>query len=593
MKKNKLLKVLSATAIVSTLALANVSTEIAGQNNFTLAAEQSSKVIELTPTPNSLNGAISLQHAYEKNKPSMGHAALVGGTVQKVGNTYKYTVKFKSIYFLGVSDGISKFWVEGKEYPLVKTGGADNEVEITFNSDTLKEKFNVEVFVNAMEEINAGSGRQSAILNYNLSDADKAVLEGKESATTTPSQPNESTTPNTEPSQPTTPSTQPTRPTLTAPKTVHVPVNNDLNKKEVILDTTKASLKNDGDHTKNSAFNAALDKVTIEKVGNQYKYTLQVKKAKARGIDFELTKIYYSDFNTPLTSLTLDEATSTKIVSFTTDKLYSTLPLRASTVYPGGGEMTHNVALVLNIPAGDIATISAPPTGPTNPTNPGGKTSQTPRKDSQSSSTKGTTQTVTFYNGLTAKLMHASEAGRYSMGNAALSRITAFKDANGTYHYKVRFHDISIGTLSDGISRFWVNGKEYSVVKTGGPKNEIEVHFTSSQKLSNVPVSVFVQTMENIMPGAGKKDAILVLDWSKVVESQETINVEEPAAPAGGGQDGEGGTTNPGTLTPTGGRFNNAAGGRLSNTGLETSSSLFAGFVTLAGAYLVGRRKQR
>ena len=167
------------------------------------------------------------------------------------------------------------------------------------------------------------------------------------------------------------------------------------------------------------------------------------------------------------------------------------------------------------------------------------------------------------------------------MGNAALDGITVYKDGS-TYHYIVRFHDIKVGTLTDGITRFWVNGTEYPVTSTGGAMNQVQVHFTSNEQLTNIPVSVFVPTMESIMPGAGKKDAILSLDWSNASERQGTafVNGGQPGSSASGNR----------ALTPKGGRLNN---GRLSNTGLETSSSILAGALTLISAVLVGRRKQK
>ena len=169
------------------------------------------------------------------------------------------------------------------------------------------------------------------------------------------------------------------------------------------------------------------------------------------------------------------------------------------------------------------------------------------------------------------------------MGDAALehSNVTVFKEGS-TYHYIVRFHNISVGTFNDGIKRFWVNGIEYPVNPTGGANNQVEVHFTSNKKLSTVPVSVFVQAMEDIMPGGGKQDATLSFDWSNVTEQQ--------GQPIAGGQPGAGAAGNgAGASTPKGGRLNN---GRLSNTGLETSSSILAGALTLMSALMVGRRKQ-
>ena len=114
--------------------------------------------------------------------------------------------------------------------------------------------------------------------------------------------------------------------------------------------------------------------------------------------------------------------------------------------------------------------------------------------------------------------------------------------------------------------------------------HQVQIHFTSNEKLTNIPVSVFVPTMESIMPGAGKKDAILSLNWSNATERQGKAYVTSGKPGASG--DGNGDSA----LTPKGGRLNNA---RLSNTGLETSSSILAGALTLMSAFMVGRRKQK
>ena len=190
--------------------------------------------------------------------------------------------------------------------------------------------------------------------------------------------------------------------------------------------------------------------------------------------------------------------------------------------------------------------------------------------------------TATYYKGVKASLLNAHRPGQKSMGDAALenSNVTVFKEGS-TYHYIIRFHDLSTYGFTGGISKFWVNGTEYPVNPTGGGSNQVEVHFTSSQKLSSVPVSVFVQAMESIMTGGGKQNATLSFDWSNVTEQQ--------GQPIAGGQPGSSANGNR-ALTPRGGRLNN---GRLSNTGLETSSSILAGALTLISAVLVGRRKQK
>ena len=362
----------------------------------------------------------TLLNAYQPGKKSMGDAALEHSnvTVFKEGSTYHYIVRFHDLSAYNFTGGISKFWVNGTEYPVNLTGGADNQVEVHFTSSQKLSSVPVSVFVQAMEEIMQGGGKQNATLSFDWSNV----------------------------------------------------------------------TEQQGQPTGGSG-----------KPGNSG---------------------------------------------------YTPKPSN-----PGGN------------PGGQQ------PPSPITPTTPLPAAAQG----------QGVDVPVTYFDNVTASLLNAYESGRASMGNAALDGITVFKHGD-TYHYKVRFHDIKVGTLTDGITRFWVNGTEYPVNRTGGAMNQVEVHFTSPEKLTNIPVSVFVPTMESIMPGAGKKDAILSLNWSNATERQGTAVID-------GGQPGASAAGNGASaLTPKGGRLNN---GRLSNTGLETSSSILAGALTLMSAFMVGRRKEK
>lgn len=585
MKKNNLLKVLSAAAIASTLAIVDYSTDNITKN-YTHAAETTSKVVTVPAT---------LKHFYNGG-PSMGSAALEKVTVQKVGNNYKYSVYWKDLVFNGFSDGVSKFWVDGKEValtPTTKIQGTNPKVA-EFTLSELKDKIEIEVFVQVMENIMQGGGRQKAYLQLDTSTA-KAELEKKEETTQPANNSSQSGDQSTPANNGTRPGNQAGnntggRPTFTppapGPQQTKAVESNGILFNEVTLTQGDAKFMNDSNSSAPSSYNPALEKVTIKRVGNKFEYTLQVKKAETttpRGNSaFELTKIFYNNLNTPLPFTVVDAATSTKTVKFTTDRLYSTLPLRAATEYFPGVEAQHNIALVLNLdeklskPSNNNNPIITPGGNPGNPTppptNPGGQ-----------SGPKVSGADVTYFTGLRASLMHASQPGRPSMGNAALNRVVAFEQ-DGVYHYVLYFTNINVGQLSDGITRFWVNGSELSVVKTGGANNEVRVHFTNSQKLTQIPVSVFVQTMENIMPGGGKQDAILTFDWSNVQEEKgkAPLDLNSGSAVNAGG--------NSNSLTPTGGRFNN---GRLANTGLETSSSIFAGIATLFAAIFLGRKRQK
>ena len=249
------------------------------------------------------------------------------------------------------------------------------------------------------------------------------------------------------------------------------------------------------------------------------------------------------------------------------------------------GSGTQNMILKFDLKKVLISTEANQPAGSSPQSESTNSTGNTTKPVEKPNTPKPTSSaTATFYKGVKATLLHAYQPGRKSMGDAALehSNVTVFKEGS-TYHYIVRFHNISVGQFNDGITGFWVNGIEYPVNPTGGANKQVEVHFTSNKKLSTVPISVFVQAMEDIMPGGGKQDATLSFDWSNVTEQQ--------GQPIAGGQPGASATGNgAGASTPKGGRLNN---GRLSNTGLETSSSILAGALTLMSAFMVGRRKQK
>ena len=155
MKTNKFLKVLSAATIISTIAVVDYSATT--QNNkVLLAADTQNPEVEVDS---------ELRHAYE-NRLSMGNAALVKTTVQKVNNGYKYKVIWQNITYGGQNDGVGRFWVNGSEVTLndVNYLGALNPKVAEFTLATLENKIPVEVFVTAMDKIMPGSGKQSAFL---------------------------------------------------------------------------------------------------------------------------------------------------------------------------------------------------------------------------------------------------------------------------------------------------------------------------------------------------------------------------------------------------------------------------------------------
>ena len=640
MKANKLLKVLSAATIISTLAVVDYSATT--QNNkVLLAADTQNPEVEVPTT--ALN-------AYEAGKTSMASASIVKLTVQKVSNGYKYKLILKDIEVGKLTDGVSKLWIEGKETPLqpieyTEDPSIKNPKLAEFTLSELKPQINATVFVKVMEEIgklanNPGQGTKDTILSLDLTGVEekltpKTVVTPKPAAET-PAKPTDSK-PTVKPETPkdTQPSDKPMEPGATKPadvvnpvetpkptepakpaKPVETPKPKEQPKPVVTTPTpkptpsatatyykgVKATLLNAYRPGQKSMGDAALEhsNVTVFKEGSTFHYIVRFHDLSTYGFTGGISKFWVN--GTEYAVNPTGGSNNQVEVHFTSTEKLSSVPVSVfvqamEEIMPGGGKQNATLSFDWSsvteqqgqpIAGGNPGNSGYTPK-PSNPDeNPGG---QQPTSPITSPTTplpaapqeQGEERTVTYFDNVTASLLNAYEAGRASMGNAALDGITVYKDGD-TYHYIVRFHDIKVGTLTDGIRRFWVNGTEYPVVETGGAMKQVQIHFTSNEKLTNIPVSVFVPTMESIMPGAGKKDAILSLNWSNATERQGKAFVT-------GGQPGASAAGNgAGALTPKGGRLNN---GRLSNTGLETSSSILAGALTLMSAFMVGRRKQK
>ena len=666
MKANKLLKVLSAATIISTLAVVESST----QSNTTFAIENNAvgaKDVKNLPDGEYNITAEALKFYGAEGEASMAAAGLDTTKTKLIVRNGQYfvNVSFKPITFGGLNGylGDLKYYdgdkthanrnsIQNNEFnpaaivEYYSTAETDNFVEtykkkfpgrtaypktLSYSVDKNKIDSNnkletyTEVYVPVMASIGETFGTQRMILKFDLSNALNMVANtqpapakpAKTEATVKPETP-ENTQPSNKPTEPTTtkPSDKPTDSGTTEPakpvKPVETPKPKEQPKPAVTTPTpaatatyykgVKASLLNAHRPGQKSMGDAALENsnVTVFKEGSTYHYIIRFHDLSTYGFTGGISKFWVNGIEYPVNPT--GGGSNQVEVHFTSYQKLSSVPVSVfvqamEDIMQGGGKQDATLAFDWS----NITEQQGQPTGgsgkpgnsgytpkPSNPGgNPGGEQPTSPITPTTplpaSPQGQGEEKTVTYFDNVTASLLNAYESGRASMGNAALDGITVYKDGS-TYHYIVRFHDIKVGTLTDGITRFWVNGTEYPVNRTGGAMNQVQVHFTSPEKLTNIPVSVFVPTMESIMPGAGKKDAILSLNWSNATERQGTAVID-------GGQPGASGAGNgAGALTPKGGRLNN---GRLSNTGLETSSSILAGALTLMSAFMVGRRKEK
>ena len=665
MKANKLLKVLSAATIISTIAVVENTT----QSNTTFAIENNAvgaKDIKKLPDGEYDITSEALKFYGADGEPSMAAAGLDNSKTKLIVQNGQYfvNVSFQPITFGGLKGylGDLKYYngpkthanrdsIQNNEFSpativeYYSTGETDNFIEtykkkfpgrnaypktLSYSVDKNKidssnklETF-TEVYVPVMASIRNEFGIQRMILKFDLSEALKQVpteanqpTSASGSGTTQPTtstKPAETPKPTITPTRPKTsdnvqPSDKPqgfegTTPSETNPRVTTPAPKTTPSATATFYKGVQATLLHAYQVGKKSMGDAALEhsNVTVFKEGSTYHYIVRFHDLATQGFSGGISKFWVNGTEYPVNSTR--GANNQVEVHFTSNKKLSTVPVSVfvqvmEDIMPGGGKQDATLSFDWSkvteeqgqpIAGGNPGSSGYTPTpGSSNPgTNPGNQptspitTPTTPALPAAAQG-QGVEVPVTFYDNVTASLLNAYEAGRASMGNAALDGITVFKHGD-TYHYKVRFHDIKVGTLTDGITRFWVNGTEYPVVKTGGAMNQVEIHFTSNEKLTNIPVSVFVPTMESIMPGAGKKDAILSLNWSNATERQGTAVID-------GGQPGASAAGNgAGALTPKGGRLNN---GRLSKTGLETSSSILAGALTLMSAFMVGRRKQK
>ena len=671
MKANKLLKVLSAATIISTLAVVENST----QSNTTFAIENNAvaaKDIKNLPDGEYNITAEALKFYGAEGEASMAAAGLDTTKTKLIVQNGQYfvNVSFKPITFGGLNGylGDLKYYdgnkthanrnsIQNNEFnpativEYYSTAETDNFVEtykkkfpgrtaypktLSYSVDKNKIDSNnkletyTEVYVPVMASIGETFGTQRMILTFDLSNALNMVANtqpapakpAKTEATVKPETP-ENTQPSNKPTEPTTtkPSDKPTDSGTTEPakpvKPVETPKPKEQPKPVVTTPTpkptpaatathykgVKATLLNAYRPGQKSMGDAALEhsNVTVFKEGSTYHYIVRFHDLSTQGFTGGISKFWVNGTEYPVNST--HGANNQVAVHFTSTEKLTSVPVSVfvqamEEIMPGGGKQNATLSFdwssVTEQQGQSIAGGKPGNSGYTpKPSNPGGKpggqqptspiTTPTSPVLPAATQEQGEERTVTFYDNVTASLLNAYEAGRASMGNAALDGITVYKDGS-TYHYIVRFHDIKVGTLTDGITRFWVNGTEYPVTSTGGAMNQVQIHFTSSEQLTNIPVSVFVPTMESIMPGAGKKDAILSLNWSNATERQGKAFVTDGKPGASGAGNGAS------ALTPKGGRLNN---GRLSNTGLETSSSILAGALTLMSAFIVGRRKEK
>ena len=430
-----------------------------------------------------LNVQGHLRNANNNDEESLYGPALDNNIkVEKTGDKYKYTFRLKP--------GLANVGGEFYPFEIVKISYQDKEIPLTTLASSKKgsikegsiisDKLLEKIQLDGTAPYPNGALMSHFVtlqLYYDTANAWKdrpAVLEDVETPKPAP--------------KPT-----PTKPIEEKPKPV-APIVPDHEVEANRVPSTfptnvKGELKYQKGNSQVSTYSNLFEKdVTVEKVGDKYKYTFKVKEAKGntfvtKRTNYQFSKITHNGTEATLTPL---EGT-TKQVSLLADKLFDKLQLKTTVVTKQdkqGSEI--DTTLELDFPAVE-------------------KNVENP------------------YYTVPTTLLDAS-LEKPSMGNGALlGDKTRVEKIGDTYHYYVTFKDLQFAGLTGSVDNLKVNGQAADAKDLGGELNEKQYHFTSSDKLTVTPVTIDV--LVGGKPFHKNTPARISFNWDKATSlTEEAVN---------------------------------------------------------------------
>ena len=241
--------------------------------------------------------------------------------------------------------------------------------------------------------------------------------------------------------------------------------------------TVKGELYAQQDNTI-SGYAPSLEKdITIEKVGNKYKYTFNVKENKGttKSTSFfnQFTKIAHNGTDASLEKI--DK--KTKKVTLMSDNLLDIIPINTTVKNLFG---SREVALYLKL---DFPTVEKVKEEAAN-------------------------------NSVPAKIYDASVADKLSMSDGALvHEKTRVEKVNDTYHYYLTFKDLRFGALVGTVDTLTVDNTAAGRTDLGGENHEKVFHFTSPEKLTEKTIRFSVSVNGKPFAGHSNIAATLKFNW--------------------------------------------------------------------------------
>jgi len=381
--------------------------------------------------------------------------------VEKVGDKYQYTIQVKegkSTNFLlrNKPFTVSKLTYKGTEINFTEVDAATKLKEGKILTDSLLDKIQVDAVFNVQTKGGAKPRFEDRTAESTIALDFPKVEKPKEVTPAKPSVPDREVAAD------------------KVPTTFPATVKGELNGRT----TDSSSIYED----------AFVKDVKVEKVGDKYQYTIQVKEGKSstyllRNKPFTVSKLTYKGTEVNFTEV--DAATKLKEGKILTDSLLDKIQVdTVISVQTRGGanprfeERNAENTISLDFPTAEKVKEEA------------------------------------ANNLVPAIINNAHESNRTSMANDALvHEKTRVEKVNNTYNYYLTFKDLNIGPLVGTVDTLTVDGTAAERTDLGGENHEKVFHFTSPEKLTEKTITFSVSVDGKPLRGHSNVAATLKFNW--------------------------------------------------------------------------------
>ena len=381
--------------------------------------------------------------------------------VEKVGDKYQYTIQVKegkSSNFLlrNKPFTVSKLTYKGNEINFTEVDAATKLKEGKILTDSLLDKIQVDAVLNVQTKGGAKPRFEDRTAESTIALDFPKVEKPKEVTPAKPSVPDHEVDAD------------------KVPTTFPATVKGELNGR-----TTNSSSIYE---------NAFVKDVKVEKVGDKYQYTIQVKEGKSstyllRNKPFTVSKLTYKGNEVSFTEV--DAATKLKEGKILTDSLLDKIQVDTviSVQTKGGAKPRFEERAAESTIALDFSTVEKAKEEAAN-------------------------------NLVPARINNAHIADKPSMANDALvPEKTRVEKVNDAYHYYLTFKDLRFGTQVGTVDTLSVDNTAAERTDLGGEGHEKVFHFTSPEKLTEKTITFSVSVNGKPLRGHSNVAATLKFNW--------------------------------------------------------------------------------